>query len=156
MDEPGQRREKGMSTAFQRRIRRLARESELIVSDLRSDVAKLLVDVNGTFRNLYVTDYDGIWEFAGYTIVAGDSADDFPHALLAMLLEHNSTAKRGFWSMASLADRIVIVYMHNMPSSLLTAEEFREICGTVVRQAEMLNDAVRRTEEEAVPPVAND
>ncbi len=145
-----------MTTTFERRLRSLARQSELIVSDLHADGATVLVDVDGTFKNLYITDYDGVWEFAGYTMLSAEDPEDFPQQLLLMLLAHNSTAKRGFWSIASLADNSVVVYMHNMPANLLTAEEFREICGTVVRQAEMLNDAVRRTEEASLPPQVND
>lgn len=143
-------------TTFQRKIRDLADKSDLIVSDIGSEVATLVVDIDGDFRSIYVTNYDGVWEFAGYTMLSADDAEDFPKQLLAILLRQNSTAKRGFWSIATVADRTVICYMHNIPASLLTAEEFREICGTVAQQAEMLNEAVRRTEVPRFPHQTDD
>lgn len=130
-------------TAFQRQLKDLARRADLRVAESQSRSAKLLFNVRGHTQPLYIVDYDGVWEFSCPTLLATERITDIPHVVMAFVLEQNAKNKRGFWCIETLGSKKVISYMHNMPASLLTPDEFYKICWGIVKEVEGLEEAFR-------------
>ncbi|MCX7753754.1 MAG: hypothetical protein N2117_00725 [Anaerolineales bacterium] len=132
---------------FERKIKKLASESGLKIADLKSSGAKFLFNVSGHTQPLFIIPYRELWELSCPTIVALDNLDDFPQFILALALKDNATNKRGFWCIEKIGGKEVLEYMHNIPESSLTADEFYKACWYVVTQVERLEDAFRKALE---------
>jgi len=89
-------------SAFQKRIRRLARRTGIKIAELRSSSAQLLFTVGAHTRPLFIIDYDGVWEFSCPTGVAVENVSDIPRPILEFALEQNAQNKRGFWCIETI------------------------------------------------------
>lgn len=130
-------------SAFERRVKDLARRADLKISDLSSSRAKLIFNVGGHSQPLFIIPYESIWEFSCPSIIAVDDADDIPAPILITVLKQNANAMRGFWCIEQIGNKEVLECMHNIPEALLTPEEFYNICWGIVRQVEALEEAFR-------------
>lgn len=130
-------------SAFERRVKELSSRAGLKVSELSSQRAKLMFNVEGHSQPLFIIPYEGVWEFSCPSILAVDDAKEIPSAILIVVLKENSTAKRGFWCIERIGDKDVLEYMHNIPENLLTSDEFYKICWGVVKQVEKLEEVMR-------------
>jgi hypothetical protein len=129
-------------SAFERRCRDLAKKSGLKIAEIDATQAKLLFEVNGHTQPLFIMPYEGVWEFSCPTMAAMSRSTDFPTAIMAFALEHNSGYKRGFWCIEELGRMQVLEYMHNVPPDLLTPGEFGSVCWHIVKQVEALECAL--------------
>lgn len=130
-------------TAFQKRVKELARGAGLAISDLKGASAKLKLSVRGHEQPLFIIDYDGVWEFSCPSFLGFDDASEFPQPLLAFVLEQNSRNKRGFWCIEELGGKKRMEVMHNIAETLLTPDEFGKICWAIVKQVEALEEAFK-------------
>lgn len=129
---------------FERRVKDLAHRAGLKIADVNANRAKLLFSIGGHTQPLWIYPYDDIWEFSCPSLIAVDDADLIPKPILIAVLELNASQKRGFWCIEEIGGKKVLEYMHNVPEKLLTPDEFRQICWSIVKQVEALEEAFRQ------------
>lgn len=130
-------------SAFERRVKDLAKRANLKVAETKSASAILTFTVGSHTQPLFILDYSGIWEFSCPSIIAMENAFDIPHAIVLVVLERNSKNKRGFWCIETLNQKKTLEYMHNIRHDLLTPEEFSDICWGIVKEVETVENAFR-------------
>lgn len=128
---------------FKRRMKDLANRAGLKIDKLESDFASLVFRLGDHRQPLFVSDYDGTWEFQCPSIIAMDDSSDIPHFVLCFVLEQNARNRRGFWCIETLGGKKTIAYMHNVQESTLTPDEFSRVCWQVVREVEAFESAMR-------------
>lgn len=132
-------------SAFERRLKDLAKRSGLKVAEVGSSSAKLMFDVGRHSQPLFILPFGNVWEFSCPSIIRVDRSEDFPIFILTMVLEINAKQKRGFWCIEQLGGKYTLEYMHNIPEALLTPDEFSNICWGIVKEVEALEEAFRET-----------
>jgi hypothetical protein len=130
-----------IANTFEKRVKELASRSGLKLAEVTSSRAKLLFTVGGHTQPLWILPYGTVWEFSCPSIMAVDQAAELPQPLLVMVLQINATNKRGFWCLEKLGGKEVLEYMHNVPESLLTPDEFERICRSTVSEVEAFEQA---------------
>ncbi len=128
-------------SAFERRVKELADRSSLKIADLNSRRARLLFTIGEHTQPLWIVPYGEVWEFSCPSIIAAEDADDIPKPVLVAVLERNAQKKRGFWCIETIGGKKTLEFMHNIPEGLLTPDEFRKICWSVVKEVEALEGA---------------
>lgn len=131
-------------SAFEKRLDDLAGRAGLKITEASSAGAKLNFRVGDHRQPLYIIPYAGVWELSCPSVLVADHGLEFPHSLLAILLEVNAKNKRGFWCIETIAGKKVLSYMHNIPENLLSPDEFRSICESVVEQVEKVEEVCRQ------------
>lgn len=130
-----------IANSFEKRVKELAARSGLKLAEVSATRAKLLFTVGGHTQPLWILPYGTVWEFSCPSVVAVDDAAAFPQGLLVTVLQINATNKCGFWCLEKLGGQEVLEYMHNVPESLLTADEFERICRSTVHEVEAFEQA---------------
>jgi hypothetical protein len=128
--------------SFEARVRELANRSDLKIYDLNSSRAKLRFTCKRNPQTLWIYPYDTIWEFSCVSAISFPQAEDFPQAILAVVLMQNSKNKRGFWCLEKLSDQYALECMQNFAEYLLTPDEFERTCWSIVREVDDLEAAV--------------
>ncbi|MCL6648222.1 MAG: hypothetical protein K6U89_07820 [Chloroflexi bacterium] len=135
--------------SFQEQILVLATAAGFEVSDLDDQRALIPIRVGDseTTQVVVVLDLGDLWEFSCLSTVREPSAEGFAPALLAFLLERNAQNARGFWCLQTVHGQKTLCYMHNVPPAVLTPDEFRAICESLVQQVESLETGYRLAAE---------
>ena len=130
--------------SFETRVRELANRADLRIHDLNSSRAQLRFSCKRNSQVLWIYPFDTIWEFSCVSAITFRNAEDFPQAILAVVLMKNSKNKRGFWCLEKLRDEYALEYMQNFAEYLLTPDEFERTCWSIVREVDDLEAAVFR------------
>jgi len=126
---------------FDDQVKMLAFRSGLKIKELNGSRAKLgfEFDHSGkrTVQNIFITPFKNgrYWEF---DCLSGLTEHMMSETVCKFLLSENSKHFRGFWSLEKIEGDLVLVYMHNIASELLTPDEFSEICWDVTRRVDEL------------------
>ncbi|RIK45823.1 MAG: hypothetical protein DCC57_16150 [Chloroflexi bacterium] len=129
------------NNSFEKRVKELANRSGLKLAEVSASRAKLLFTIGGHTQPLWILPYGTVWEFSCPSIVAVENTAELPQPLLVSVLQINATNKRGFWCLEKLGGKEVLEYMHNVPESLLTPDEFERICRSTVSEVEAFEQA---------------
>jgi hypothetical protein len=103
----------------------------------------LIFDVGKHSQPLFILPYGNVWEFSCPSIIKADRSEEIPTFILTAVLEINAKKKRGFWCIEEISGKQTLEYMHNIPESLLTPEEFHTISWGIVKEVESLEEAFR-------------
>ena len=127
---------------FESRVRQLASGASLNLNevDYRHAILKFSMD-SGRVQPLWIIPFDDIWEFSVPSAIMLNSAGDFPHSLLILLLTQNAKKKRSFWAIEQINNKYCLSAMLNFPADSLTPSEFRRICGALVFDVEQIGRA---------------
>jgi hypothetical protein len=129
--------------SFESRLRQLARGASLNIAevDYRHALLKFRM-ASDAVQPVWIIPYDDVWEFSTQSALKCDRREDFPQAILAVLLAKNSKNKRAFWCIETINGRYTLSAMLNFPETGLTSAEFERICWSLVKEVDNLEQAV--------------
>jgi hypothetical protein len=132
----------GSQSAFEVHLRALANQCGLRVAEVDDDVAKLIFTFErqspATEQVVWVTPYGETWEFSCLSVVRERDPLEIPQSVLVYALLENSKSRRGYWTLNKYetSGNVVLECMDNIPSLLITADEFNDICWAVARRVD--------------------
>jgi hypothetical protein len=131
--------------SFENRVRQLAQGASLNIAKVDNRLALLKFKMaSGVVQPLWIIPYDDVWEFSTQSGFQLERAEDFPQALLTVLLTKNGKNKRAFWCIETIADQYTLSAMLNFPETALTSAEFGRICWALASEVEMVEQAIRQ------------
>jgi hypothetical protein len=124
-------------SSFETRVKTLAYQADLRISETTPNIAKLVFKFNkegeSTEQRVWIAPYGDTWEFSCMSFINNQDPKNIPPILLIYALQENAKNRRGCWTLNhySNSDKYVLEYMANISSALLTPEEFRKTCNAV-------------------------